>query len=110
MYAMAPERCAALGTCTDVFKGMRIIASIRRAAPADTVARTTTTAAWGISLPTATVMEPCIPMSMATSIITTITMSMTTAAVAMMKSILTMSRTTAIVVTTIAISVSAGGW
>ena len=62
--------------CTDILRGMKIIATIPKAAPVVTVARTTTIAAWGISRSIAMVMAAAIRMSMLQS-------SMMTAAVAM---------------------------
>ena len=62
--------------CTAILRGMKIIATIPKAAPAVTVARTTIIAAWGISRSTAMVMAAAIRMSMPQSI-------MMTAAVAM---------------------------
>ena len=62
--------------CTDILRGMKIIATIPKAVPVVTVARTTIIAAWGISRSIAMVMAAAIRMSMQQSI-------MTTAAVAM---------------------------
>ena len=62
--------------CTDILRGMKIIATIPKAVPVVTVARTTIIAAWGISQSTAMVMAAAIRMSMQQSI-------MMTAAVAM---------------------------
>ena len=62
--------------CTDILRGMKIIATIPKAAPVVTVARTTIIAAWGISRSIAMVMAAAIRMSMQQSI-------MMTAAVAM---------------------------
>ena len=62
--------------CTDILRGMKIIATIPKAAPAVTVARTTIIPAWGISQSIAMVMAAAIRMSMPQSI-------MMTAAVAM---------------------------
>ena len=62
--------------CTDILRGMKIIATIPKAVPVVTVARTTIIAAWGISRSTAMVMAAAIRMSMQQSI-------MMTAAVAM---------------------------
>ena len=62
--------------CTDILRGMKIIATIPKAAPVVTVARTTIIPAWGISQSTAMVMAAAIRMSMQQSI-------MMTAAVAM---------------------------
>ena len=62
--------------CTDILRGMKIIATIPKAVPEVTVARTTIIAAWGISRSIAMVMAAAIPTSMPQS-------STTTAAVAM---------------------------
>lgn len=62
--------------CTDILRGMKIIATIPKAVPVVTVARTTIIAAWGISRSIAMVMAAAIRMSMQQSI-------MMTAAVAM---------------------------
>ena len=68
MYAMPPERCAALDMCTAILRVLRIIATIPKAAPVVTVARTTIIPAWGISQSTAMVMAAAIRMSMQQSI------------------------------------------
>ena len=62
--------------CTDILRGMKIIATIPKAVPVVTVARTTIIPAWGISRSIAMVMAAAIPTSMPQS-------STTTAAVAM---------------------------
>ena len=62
--------------CTDILRVLRIIATIPKAVPVVTVARTTIIAAWGISRSIAMVMAAAIRMSMQQSI-------MMTAAVAM---------------------------
>ena len=62
--------------CTAILRGMKIIATIPKAVPVVTVARTTIIAAWGISRSIAMVMAAAIRMSMQQSI-------MMTAAVAM---------------------------
>ena len=62
--------------CTAILRVLRIIATIPKAAPVVTVARTTIIPAWGISQSTAMVMAAAIPTSMQQS-------STTTAAVAM---------------------------
>ena len=62
--------------CTAILRGMKIIATIPKAVPVVTVARTTIIAAWGISRSIAMVMAAAIPTSMPQS-------STTTAAVAM---------------------------
>ena len=67
--------------CTDILRGMKIIATIPKAVPVVTVARTTIIAAWGISRSIAMVMAAAIRMSMPQSI-------MMTAAVAMSMSIM----------------------
>ena len=54
--------------CTAILRGMKIIATIPKAAPVVTVARTTIIAAWGISRSTAMVMAAAIRMSMQQSI------------------------------------------
>ena len=54
--------------CTDILRGMKIIATIPKAVPVVTVARTTTIAAWGISRSIAMVMAAAIRMSMQQSI------------------------------------------
>ena len=71
-----PRRCAALDMCTAILRVLRIIATIPKAVPVVTVARTTIIAAWGISRSIAMVMAAVIRMSMQQSI-------MMTAAVAM---------------------------
>ena len=62
--------------CTDILRGMKIIATIPKAVPVVTVARTIIIAAWGISRSIAMVMAAAIPTSMPQS-------SMMNAAVAM---------------------------
>ena len=62
--------------CTAILRVLRIIATIPKAVPVVTVARTTIIAAWGISRSIAMVMAAAIRMSMQQS-------STTTAAVAM---------------------------
>ena len=62
--------------CTAILRVLRIIATIPKAVPVVTVARTTIIAAWGISRSIAMVMAAAIPTSMPQS-------STTTAAVAM---------------------------
>ena len=54
--------------CTDILRGMKIIATIPKAVPVVTVARTTIIAAWGISRSIAMVMAAAIRMSMQQSI------------------------------------------
>ena len=54
--------------CTAILRGMKIIATIPKAAPVVTVARTTTIAAWGISQSIAMVIAAAIPTSMQQSI------------------------------------------
>ena len=54
--------------CTDILRGMKIIATIPKAVPVVTVARTTIIAAWGISQSIAMVMAAAIRMSMQQSI------------------------------------------
>ena len=54
--------------CTDILRGMKIIATIPKAAPVVTVARTTIIPAWGISQSIAMVMAAAIRMSMQQSI------------------------------------------
>ena len=70
------KRCAALDMCTAILRVLRIIASIPKAAPVVTAARTITTPAWGIYLSIAMEMAAAILMSMSRQ-------SMMTAAVAM---------------------------
>ena len=90
-----PRRCAALDMCTAILRGMKIIVTIPKAAPVVTVARTTTIAAWGISLSTAMVMAAVIRMSMQQSIMMTaavaMTMVLTSIIIMSMKSMMTMS-------------------
>ena len=63
--------------CTDILRGMKIIATIPKAVPVVTVARTTIIAAWGISRSIAMVMAAAIRMSMPrNSTITAVAMSM----------------------------------
>ena len=54
--------------CTAILRGMKIIATIPKAAPVVTVARTIIIAAWGISRSIAMVMAAAIRMSMQQSI------------------------------------------
>ena len=54
--------------CTAILRGMKIIATIPKAVPVVTVARTTIIAAWGISRSIAMVMAAAIRMSMQQSI------------------------------------------
>ena len=54
--------------CTDILRVLRIIATIPKAVPVVTVARTTIIAAWGISRSIAMVMAAAIRMSMQQSI------------------------------------------
>ena len=77
MYAMRLVRCAALDMCTDILRGMKIIATIPKAVPVVTVARTTIIAAWGISRSIAMVMAAAIRMSMQQSIMMTAAVAMT---------------------------------
>ena len=72
-----PRRCAALDMCTDILRGMKIIATIPMAAPVVTVARTTIIPAWGISRSIAMVMAAAIRMSMQQSIMMTAAVAMT---------------------------------
>ena len=76
MCGTPPKRCVALDMCTAILRELRIIASIPKAAPVVTVARTTITLAWGIYLSIAMEMAAVILMSMSRQ-------SMMTAAVAM---------------------------
>ena len=63
--------------CTAILRGMKIIATIPKAVPVVTVARTTIIAAWGISRSIAMVMAAAIRMSMPrNSTITAVAMSM----------------------------------
>ena len=68
MCGTPPKRCAALDMYTAILRGLRIIASIPKAVPVVTVARTTIIAAWGISRSIAMVMAAAIRMSMQQSI------------------------------------------
>ena len=81
--------------CTDILRGMKIIATIPKAAPVVTVARTTIIAAWGISRSIAMVMAAAIRMSMPQSITMTaavaMTMVLTSIIIMSMKSMMTMS-------------------
>ena len=54
--------------CTAILRGMKIIATIPKAVPVVTVARTTIIAAWGISRSIAMVMAAAIRMSMQQSV------------------------------------------
>ena len=74
--------------CTDILRGMKIIATIPKAVPVVTVARTTIIAAWGISRSIAMVMAAAIRMSMQQSIMMTAAVAMTTLR---MKSMMTMN-------------------
>ena len=103
MCGTLPKRCAALDMCTAILRVLRIIASIPKAAPVVTAARTTITLAWGIYLSIAMGMAAVILMSMsrqsmmtaAVAMITesmrVIIMSMSTMNVAVVMSIITMS-------------------
>ena len=64
--------------CTDILRGMKIIATIPKAVPVVTVARTTIIAAWGISRSIAMVMAAAIRMSMPQSIMMNAAVAMTT--------------------------------
>ena len=64
--------------CTDILRGMKIIATIPKAVPVVTVARTIIIAAWGISQSIAMVMAAAIRMSMLQSIMMTAAVAMTT--------------------------------
>ena len=81
--------------CTDILRGMKIIATIPKAVPVVTVARTTIIAAWGISRSIAMVMAAAIRMSMQQSIMMTaavaMTMVLTSIIIMSMKSMMTMS-------------------
>ena len=72
------KRCAALDMCTDILRGMKIIATIPKAVPVVTVARTTIIAAWGISRSIAMVMAAAIRMSMQQSIMMNAAVAMST--------------------------------
>ena len=129
MSATALERCAALGMCMAILRVMRIIVTILRAALAVIVARTTTIAAWDMCLLTAMVMVLCIAMNTATSIITitmtvAVAMIIMTSTMAMKRSVavgltitskktsatvVTGMRMSAVVATSTALGVSAGG-
>ena len=81
--------------CTAILRVLRIIATIPKAAPVVTVARTTIIAAWGISRSIAMVMAAAIRMSMQQSIMMTaavaMTMLLTRSITTRMKSMMTMS-------------------
>ena len=64
--------------CTAILRGMKIIATIPKAVPVVTVARTTIIAAWGISRSIAMVMAAAIPTSMPQSSTMTAAVAMTT--------------------------------
>ena len=64
--------------CTDILRGMKIIATIPKAVPVVTVARTTIIAAWGISRSIAMVMAAAIRMSMLRNSMMTAAVVMTT--------------------------------
>ena len=64
--------------CTAILRGMEIIATIPKAAPVVTVARTTIIAAWGISRSIAMVMAAAIRMSMPRNSTMTAAVAMTT--------------------------------
>ena len=64
--------------CTDILRGMKIIATIPKAVPVVTVARTTIIAAWGISRSIAMVMAAVIRMSMLRNSTMTAAVAMTT--------------------------------
>ena len=68
MCGTPPKRCVALDMCTAILRVLRIIATIPKAVPVVTVARTTIIAAWGISRSIAMVMAAAIRMSMQQSI------------------------------------------
>ena len=81
--------------CTAILRVLRIIATIPKAAPVVTVARTIIIAAWGISRSIAMVMAAVIRMSMQQSIMMTaavaMTMLLTRSTITSMKSMMTMS-------------------
>ena len=81
--------------CTAILRGMKIIATIPKAVPVVTVARTTIIAAWGISRSIAMVMAAAIRMSMQQSITMTaavaMTMLLTRSIIMSMKSMMTMN-------------------
>ena len=89
------KRCAALDMCTAILRVLRIIATIPKAVPVVTVARTTIIAAWGISRSIAMVMAAAIRMSMLQSIMMTaavaMTMLLTRSTITSMKSMMTMN-------------------
>ena len=90
--------------CTDILRGMKIIATIPKAVPVVTVARTTIIAAWGISRSIAMVMAAAIRMSMPQSITMTaavaMTMVLTSIIIMSMKSMSTMRVATGTSITT----------
>ena len=90
--------------CTAILRGMKIIATIPKAVPVVTVARTTIIAAWGISRSTAMVMAAVIRMSMQQSIMMTAAVAMTTLRMRSM-SIITMS-TMSMMTMTVAVDTS----
>ena len=81
--------------CTAILRVLRIIATIPKAVPVVTVARTTIIAAWGISRSIAMVMAAAIRMSMQQSIMMTaavaMTMLLTRSITTRMKSMMTMN-------------------
>ena len=95
MCGTPPKRCAALDMCTAILRVLRIIASIPKAAPVVTAARTIIIPAWGISRSTAMVMAAVIRMSMQQSIMMTaavaMTMLLTRSITTRMKSMMTMN-------------------
>ena len=81
--------------CTAILRGMKIIATIPKAVPVVTVARTTIIPAWGISQSTAMVMAAAIRMSMLRNSMMTaavaMTMVLTSTIIMSMESMMTMS-------------------
>lgn len=90
--------------CTAILRVLRIIATIPKAVPVVTVARTTIIAAWGISQSIAMVMAAAIRMSMPQSIMMTAAVAMTTLYKRSM-SIITMS-TMSMMTMTVAVGMS----
>ena len=91
------KRCAALDMYTATLRGLRIIASIPKAVPVVTVARTTITLAWGIYLSIAMGMAVAILMSMSRQSMMTGVVAMSTES--MKITVMSMKRMNAAVVT-----------
>ena len=91
MCVTPPKRCAALDMYTATLRGLRIIASIPKAAPVVTAARTTITLAWGIYLSIAMGMAAVILMSMSRQSMMTAAVAMTMVLMRLMNTMSTMS-------------------